>query len=206
MSNVRRGGAGGFRQASSQPSTPVQVQKVVAAGIERAKAPGNSLIVPIQGNSTAERGGPVGGFGDADRMAQSRTHRKAPTARKGQDPSAAATMGHSMGAPTPYPGQKGAAKPVPTAPPRLANASTATGPAAASGETTLRRMANLSRNGGSLGMNDATRMRAPSLPTPSPSFPKADNPGGSPTQQPLGGGTMHGVMRRGRGQPSAGNA
>ena len=59
------------------------------------------------------------------------------------------------------------------------------------------------REGGPLKLGP-TRHTNPRLPTPVPSFPKADNPGGSPVQQPSGGGRMSGTMQGGKGKVSAG--
>lgn len=196
MSNAIRGGAGGARRPTNQPKTPVRVQK--------ATGPFGTPIIPIQPSTTAERGGPVGGLQDT--VAPAAALNNASTARRGADPNAHQVMtAGDMAPPTPYPGQSGKPRPVSTAPAALNTSTQATGSTARSGEATLRRHAKMSRTGGALEINDARRHRNTRLPTPGPTFNGVDNPGGSPTQQPLGGGTMYGVMQRGQGKKSAGN-
>lgn len=196
MSNAIRGGVGGPRRPSNKKKTPVRVHK--------ATGPFGSVIQPISPSTTAERGGPVGGLSDT--VAPAAALNNADTARRGADPNAAQVMSAGdMAPPTPFPGQSGKAKPSSTAPGALATSNQATGSTARSGEAQLRRHAKMSRTGGALPINDAMRHRAPRLPTPGPTFGGADNPGGSPTQQPTGGGTMYGVMQRGRGKKSGGD-
>lgn len=201
MSNFVRGGAGGPRQSASAP-----IQKTVAAPVEKAMGPNATPLVPIKLNANAEQGGPVGGLQDADSAAS--RHRHAKTARNGQDPNAFATMALSMGEPGGMvPGQKSPAKPVPTAPPRLGNASTAMG-STASGEQALRGQASLARTGGKLGVTHVVSHGAPAVPAPAPTFssPNAEVPGGSPIKLPSGGGVAHGIMQGGKGQKPAGTA
>lgn len=203
MSNYVRGGAGGPRQSANPP-----VQKTVGLDIEKAVNPTATPLQPINLNSgAADQGKPVGGLQDANVSAAK--HRHSSTARSGQDPNAFATMALSMGEPGGMvPGQKSPAKAVPTAPPRLANASVATGPTSASGEQALRGHASLARNGGKLGISDVERHRAPAVPAPAPTFssPNAEVPGGSPMPIPSGGGVAYGVMQGGKGQKPAGTA
>lgn len=201
MSNYIRGGAGGPRKPKALRT--VNVTKVIQPTVEKAMAPGGSQMVPIRPNANAERGGPVGGLQDAQ---PNRGLRQAGTARRGQDPKAFQTGATpSMAPPTPRPGGRGKAAPVPTAPPRLTNADMATGSTNTSGERALMGHARTSRQGGAISLGP-TRHRSTSLPTPRPSFPggAADNPGGSPTQQPAGGGSMSGVMQGGKGKSSGG--
>ena len=201
MANYVRGGAGAPRKPAK-----VNVTKVVSPDVTKVMAPGGFAIQPVKPNANAERGGPVGGLQDADRTAAS-LRQGASVGRRGQDPKAFQTnRTPSTNPPSPYPGQPGKAKPVPTAPPRLGNANVATGPASTSGESAARQKANLAHSGGALPLNP-TRQKHPRLPTPTPTFtsPAVNNPGGGPNEQPAGGGSMSGVMVGGKGKKSAGN-
>jgi hypothetical protein len=192
MSNFKRGGFGGPRK----PRARVTTVKVTTA---KAMAPHGSKPQPIKPNANAERGGPVGGLEDAERVAPA--HRHAGTMRRGQGENAARSLAPpTTTPPSPVPGQSGKAKPHPNAPASLENADHARKPASTSGESASRSLASTARGGGRLDGNPG-KHKQPTLPTPGPSFTggAADNPGGSPNAQPAGGGTMYGTMRGGRG-------
>lgn len=208
-SNFSRGGAGGPRrhQATARP----QVRKVVGNSVDKGMGPMNSRLMPIQTNAAAERGGPVGGLGDADRMARMGRVNHASTARRGGtsaalgNQEAGRTMDTGMKGTTPYPGQRGRAPAMPAAPRNLQQADEGIGTTSMSAESGAPAFARLKRGGGRV--SGAVRHNPPGLPRPVPSFPKADNPGGGPQPEVRQrGGWMAGTWQGGRGQVGQGGA
>lgn len=166
-------------------------------GVEKAREPVGSKIKPERWNGAANTD-TVGGFGDAAAPAN---QRMAGTARRGSGAGAAKTTeSPTMTPPTPYPGQKGKAKPNPLAPTSLRQSSMAKGSSQGrSGEAAGRAMANVARKGNvKLPMNP-TRHQQAVLPAPTPSFPKATGPAGKPVPAPNTSGKMTGAIQGRKG-------
>jgi len=169
--------------------------------VEKAREPVGSKIQPEDWNGSTT-GQTVGGYGDA---AAGTGQRGVNTARYGAGEGARQTNADpTMSPPTPYPGQPGRAKPNPLTPPRTPPM---TGPMGSSrpAEGVGSRMAMLARGGGKVPVNPASSGPA-ALPVPTPTFPAADNPGGSALPGARsGGGKMQGQIQGSQGKASSGN-